>query len=72
MKIVYSFNKSGYEAEQWTREIAAASDEDTVFIPFNHGQHVHPNRYLDAVQLDQLYQRRDPQLLKFTRRSEKC
>jgi spore maturation protein CgeB len=64
MKIVYSFNKSGYEAEQWTREIAAASDESVTFIPFNHGAFADPNTYLDSVQLDQRYQRRDPALLK--------
>jgi spore maturation protein CgeB len=64
MKIVYSFNKTGYEADQWVREIAAASDQHVTFIPFNHGAFLGPNAYGDSVQLDQLYQRRNPALLR--------
>lgn len=64
MKIVYSFNKKGYEAESWEREITAASDSDFTFIPFNHGNFLDPNLYIDAVKLDQLYQMREPRLMK--------
>jgi len=58
MRIVYSFNKSGYEAECWEREIRGASDGDNTFVPFNHGAYLDPVNYIDAVTLDRLYQSR--------------
>ena len=64
MKIVYSFNKTGYEADCWTREIKAASDGRFEFIPFNHGAHVNPDLYPDAWSLNRLYQARHTGLLK--------
>jgi len=36
MKIVYSFNKTGFEAQCWEREIHGASNKQHEFIPFNH------------------------------------
>jgi hypothetical protein len=63
MKILYSFNKTGMEAEAWNRELAAASTADLTFIPFNHGSYLDAEAYADAVKLDQLYQRRDARLL---------
>lgn len=59
MKIVYSFGKSGYEAEQWMREIRASSTANVEFIPFNHSQYVPWQAAVDAVQLDRAYQSRD-------------
>ena len=32
MKIIYSFNKTGYESEYWQREISIASFEGCTFI----------------------------------------
>jgi spore maturation protein CgeB len=64
VKIVYSFNKTGYEAECWEREIVAASNDRYQFIPFNHGNLLDPNLYLDSVALDRLYQSRHPGLLR--------
>lgn len=55
MKILYSFNKRGAEAEFWQREIAAASDAEFAFIPFNHDPYVDPSLYLRAQRLDDLY-----------------
>ncbi len=55
MKILYSFNKRGFEAQFWTQEIAAASDAEITFIPFNHDPFLDVGRYLRAQQLDQLY-----------------
>jgi spore maturation protein CgeB len=55
LKIVYSFNKKGYEAEYWKREIAAASNSDFQFIPFNHDPYLSINRYIRAQLLDNLY-----------------
>lgn len=62
MRIVYSFNKTGEEAEFWTREIAAASTDSVQFIPFNHGAYVETSRYMRAQLLDNLYFDRDPGL----------
>jgi spore maturation protein CgeB len=55
LTIIYSFNKRGFEAEYWTREIAAASDESVRFIPFNHDPYVDPGLYVRAQLLDNLY-----------------
>ena len=64
MKIVYSLNKKGFEADYWTREIAGASDERNTFIPFNHGEYIDPNRLVRAQLLDNLYYDRDPGLMR--------
>lgn len=55
LTILYSFNKRGFEAEYWTREIAAASTADIRFVPFNHDPYVDPARYVRAQLLDNLY-----------------
>lgn len=64
MRIVYSFNKTGFEAEYWTREIAASSGDGVEFIPFNHGLRVDPALYRRAQKLDDLYFARHPALLR--------
>ncbi len=64
MNILYSFNKSGFEADYWTREIAAASAGPYSFVPFNHGEYLDPNRSLRAQLLDNLYYQRDADLLR--------
>lgn len=55
MKILYSFAKSGFEADYWTREVAAASNGTTCFVPFNHGRYLNPYSYVRAQLLDNLY-----------------
>lgn len=72
MKIIYSFNKAGIEAECWEREIRSASDENFTFIPFNHDRYLNPNLYSDAVKLDVLYQSRHPGLLRMYSEFESC
>lgn len=62
MKIIYSFNKRGFEAEYWTREIAAASAPGIEFVPFNHDPFLDPQRYVRAQLLDNLYFGREPGL----------
>jgi hypothetical protein len=64
MRILYSFNKRGFEADYWTREIAAASDSDVQFVPFNHGSSFDLLRIQRAQLLDNLYYDRDPGLLR--------
>ncbi len=64
MNIVYSFNKKGYEADYWGREIAAASDERYRFIPFNHERYLETRLYLRAQLLDNLHFARHPGLLR--------
>jgi spore maturation protein CgeB len=61
--VIYSFNKTGFEAEYWTREIAGASDADVRFIPFNHGRFLEVGCYVRAQLLDNLYAARDKRLL---------
>jgi spore maturation protein CgeB len=63
MKILYSFNKRGYESEYWSREIAAASNASVQFIPFNHDRYLDPHLYVRAQRLDELYFARDSRLL---------
>jgi hypothetical protein len=55
VKILYSFNKQGAEAEFWQREIADASSSKATYVPFNHGVYLDPNRYRRAQLLDELY-----------------
>jgi spore maturation protein CgeB len=64
MKIIYSFNKRGFEAEMFSEEIAGASDERHTFVPFNHDPYVETGRYSRAQQLDNLYYERDPGLMR--------
>ena len=62
--VIYSFNKKGYEADFWSREIAAASNSSVRFIPFNHDVYLPVERYIRAQLLDNLYYARDPRLEK--------
>ena len=72
MKILYSFNKHGYEADCWERGIRAASDSKITFIPFNHEGFLKPKLYITAVNLDRLYQARDPGLMQMYDEFEEC
>jgi glycosyltransferase involved in cell wall biosynthesis len=62
LKVVYSFNKSGVEADAWQRELASASTTEHTVIPFNHGEFVGPLDCVDSVQLDRAYQADSPKL----------
>ena len=64
LTIVYSFNKSGAEADFWTREIAAASNDRVRFIPFNHDPYLSYLSYVRAQRLDNAYYERHPGLLR--------
>lgn len=64
MRIIYSFNKRGWEGENIARELAAASDERNTIIPFNHQNYLDPSRYKSATELDRVYRSRDPGLLR--------
>ena len=55
MKIVYSFNKKGREAEIWGNELANSSTSSLEIIPFNHDPYLDVNLYLRAQLLDNLY-----------------
>jgi spore maturation protein CgeB len=63
MKLLYSFNKAGYEAKFWTKEIADASTDSCKFIPFNHGLYVDSQKCLRAQLLDNLYYEQDASLI---------
>ena len=64
MNILYSFNKRGFEAEYWQREIAAASTDRYRFVPFNHDPYLPPQSYVRAQLLDNLYYERHPGLMR--------
>jgi hypothetical protein len=64
MRIIYSFNKSGYEGERWDEEISSASNHHHSFFAFNHGNFINPKRILTAYDLDQLYQTKDAGLMR--------
>jgi spore maturation protein CgeB len=55
LTIIYSFNKRGVEAQYWSREIAAASNDQVRFIPLNHDPYLDPRLYGRAQLLDNLY-----------------
>lgn len=62
MKILYSFNKTGFEEDYWSRELDFSANGDRV-IPFNHGRFVDPSKILRGQLLDNLYFARDPGLM---------
>ncbi len=64
MKIIYSSNKRGFEADMFHEEITAASDDRYTFIPFNHDPYVEVKRYIRAQLLDNLYFARDAGLMR--------
>jgi spore maturation protein CgeB len=64
VNIVYSFNKRGYEAEYWPREISAASNGEFRYFPFNHDPYLNPHLYIRAQLLDNLYFAKHPGLLR--------
>jgi hypothetical protein len=64
MNIIYSFNKRGYVANFWRNEIAAATDEEFTFIPFNHDPYLDTNLYVRAQLLDNLYFEKHPGLMR--------
>ena len=63
-RIIYSFNKKGFEGQYWHKEINAASNERFEFIPFNHGSYLDPNLYIRAQLLDGLYYEEHPALFR--------
>jgi spore maturation protein CgeB len=64
VRVLYSFNKSGREAEVWHYEIARASSDHCEFVPFNHQIYLDPSRYVRAQLLDNLYYERDAGLFR--------
>ena len=64
LTILYSYNKQGFEADYWFRELTAASDDRYRFIPFNHDPYLSVGRYIRAQLLDNLWFDREPGLLK--------
>ena len=64
MKIIYSYNKIGYEDIFWRSEIDAASSEGVKFISFNHGEFLDPSLYTRAQLLDNLWYQKNRSLLR--------
>ncbi len=64
MKIIYSYNKRGFEADMFRETIAGASDDRHTFIPFNHDPYIHTRDYLRAQLLDNQYYQRHPGLMR--------
>ena len=62
MKILYSFNKKGYELDYWKSELSFKTKEFE-YIPFNHGEYLSPSKYIRAQMLDNLYYLKDPELI---------
>ena len=70
LTILYSFNKEGFEAEYWAREIASAATDAYRFIPFNHGPYLAPALYSRAQLLDNVYYAQHPGLQRLYREFE--
>lgn len=70
LTIVYSYNKRGFEADYWGREIPAASDDECRFVPFNHDPYLDPWLYSRAQLLDNIYFARHPGLERLYREFE--
>ena len=63
-KIIYSFNKRGFEAAYWKKEIAAASNQKYKFIPFNHDPYLDASLYSRAQLLDNLFNEKNQGLVR--------
>jgi len=63
LRVIYSFNKAGFEENYWRRELDYKDDRH-VIIPFNHGHFIDPSRVIRAQLLDNLYYARDKNLLR--------
>lgn len=63
MKILYSYNKSGFEAKYWNQELKIANCEDFEIVPFNHGNYVDVSKILRAQLLDNLFYQNDKDIL---------
>ena len=72
MKIVFSFNKQGFEAQFWEKGIRQASDNTITFIPFNHEGYLRSRKYINAIKLDILYHAKHPGLMRMYREFEEC
>ena len=70
MKIVYSYNKRGFEAEIFHKAISEGSDDRHTYVPFNHEPYVDPTAYFRAQLLDDLYYRRHEGLMRLYRDME--
>ena len=55
LRILYSHNKTGIEAQHWDAELRNASDDRFEFIPFNHGPYA--PLFANAGDLDLAYRR---------------
>jgi spore maturation protein CgeB len=64
LTILYSYNKRGFEADYWFRELTAASNGAYRFIPFNHDPYLSVAEYIRAQLLDNLWFDRDRRLLR--------
>lgn len=64
LTILYSYNKTGFEADYWFRELGAASNDEYRFVPFNHDPYLNPYLYVRAQLLDNLWFKRHPGLLR--------
>ncbi|MDQ8757221.1 glycosyltransferase [Sphingosinicella sp. LHD-64] len=62
MRVIYSFNKKGFEEQYWLRELACRRGDDEI-IPFNHGRYFDCGRAMRAQLLDNLYFARDASLM---------
>jgi spore maturation protein CgeB len=71
MKIIYSFNKHGFEAAYWSKELSQASGSEFSFIVFNHGSYMNPFRYIRAQLLDNLYFAENSHLMRMYRDLER-
>lgn len=61
MRILYSFNKVGFELDYWERELKY-TDPNVQIFPFNHGDYIDSSFYLRSQQLDNIFYDRDRRL----------
>jgi hypothetical protein len=64
MKIIYSFNKTGFEREYWLDEFRRFNQGIDKIIPFDHGKYISPDKYKRAQLLDDLFFAKNSQLLR--------
>jgi hypothetical protein len=63
MKILYSYNKNGYEEAYWEKELQCVNNADYKIRPFNHGHYIDSSKIIRAQLLDNAFFFQDKKLI---------
>ena len=71
MKILYSYNKIGFEENYWKKELSCINDSNLEIIPFNHGSYISISKIIRAQLLDNLFYSEDKKIIELYKKVTK-